>query len=96
MRRFQLARRAEEDVTEIFAFGYEMFGELQAERYADGMIAVFAQLGHNPRMGRPAKAIAPGIRRHEYRSHVILYEESRDGVVILAVVHGKSVRRLSL
>ncbi|MCE7030379.1 type II toxin-antitoxin system RelE/ParE family toxin [Jiella avicenniae] len=60
------------------------------------MFEVFALLARNPRLGRPAEAIAPGVRRHEYRSHVILYEEMPDGVLILAVVHGRSVRRLSL
>ncbi|TFF18407.1 type II toxin-antitoxin system RelE/ParE family toxin [Jiella endophytica] len=95
MRRFRLARRAEEDITEIFAFGYGLFGEAQADAYADGMFHVFALLADNPRMGRPAKTIAPGVRRHEYRSHVILYEEAPDGVMILAVVHGRSVAGLS-
>ncbi|MBP0617211.1 type II toxin-antitoxin system RelE/ParE family toxin [Jiella mangrovi] len=96
MRRFRLARRAEEDVTEIYAFGYEMFGAAQADHYADTMFETFERLAQNPRMGRLAESIAPGIRRHEHRSHVILYEQASDGVLILAVVHGRSVRRLSL
>ena len=37
-----------------------------------------------------------GHRRHEHKSHVILYEPTDDGVLILAVVHGRSVRRLKL
>jgi toxin ParE1/3/4 len=53
-------------------------------------------LADNPRMGREAEAIAPGIRRHEHGSHVILYEISSDGVVILALVHASSVKRLTL
>lgn len=96
MSRFRLTRRAEEDIIEIFAFGCERFGEAQAEAYGDGMIHVFALLADNPRMGRAADQIAPGVRRHEYRSHVILYEGEPGGVLILAVVHGSSVRRLSL
>ena len=96
MKRFRLAHRAEEEITEIFAYGYERFGEAQAEIYADGMTHVFELLADNPRMGRAADRIAPGVRRHEYRSHVILYEEKPNGVLILAVVHGKSLRRLSL
>lgn len=46
-------------------------------------------------MGRKAEAIAPGVRRHEHGSHVILYEEQSDGIDILAVIHGRSVRGLS-
>ena len=96
MRHFRLARRAEEEITEIFAFGYDLFGEAQADAYADGMTHVFELLADNPRLGRSADRIALGVRRHEYRSHVILYEETPDGVLILAVVHGSSIKRLSL
>lgn len=96
MRQFRLARRADEEITEIFAYGYEQFGETQAEAYANGMTHVFQLLADNPRIGRAADRIALGIRRHEYRSHVILYEEEPNGVLILAVVHGRNLRRLSL
>ncbi|WP_274533534.1 MULTISPECIES: hypothetical protein [unclassified Methylobacterium] len=47
-------------------------------------------------MGRPAHRLAEGVRRHEFESHVILYEEIPDGVLILALVHGRSVRGLAL
>jgi len=47
-------------------------------------------------MGRSAAGIAPGVRRHEHGSHVILYREVDGGVLILALVHGRSVRGLEL
>lgn len=47
-------------------------------------------------MGRLAESIAPGVRRHEHRAHVVLYEQAENGVVIPAIVHGRSVRRLRL
>jgi toxin ParE1/3/4 len=47
-------------------------------------------------MGRKADAIGAGVRRHEHESHVVIYEEDADGVLILAIVHGASVRRLGL
>ena len=40
--------------------------------------------------------IRPGVRRHEHASHVILYESVGTGVLILALVHRRSVRRLTL
>lgn len=69
---------------------------MQADAYIAGMEHVFELLADNPRMGRAADTIAPGVRRHEYRSHVILYEEVSMGIVILAIVHGSSVRRFLL
>jgi toxin ParE1/3/4 len=47
-------------------------------------------------MGRKADRIAAGVRRHEHGSHVILYQEEAKTIRILAIVHRKSVRRLSL
>jgi toxin ParE1/3/4 len=36
------------------------------------------------------------VHRHEYAAHVILYEPVDGGVLILAIVHGRSMRRLAL
>ncbi|MFK0208225.1 type II toxin-antitoxin system RelE/ParE family toxin [Agrobacterium sp. NPDC090283] len=47
-------------------------------------------------MGRAATTVGEGIRRHEYGSHVIFYEIDGSGVLILTVVHGRSIRRLKL
>lgn len=47
-------------------------------------------------MGRKADVIRPGVHRHEHASHVILYEVSDGGVLILAIVHARSIRRLTL
>ena len=96
MSSYALTKRAEADLFDIFLFGYEQFGSAQAETYAAELEHVFQLLADNPRMGREAEAIAPDVRRHEHGSHVILYEISPDGVVILAVVHTSSVKRLAL
>jgi toxin ParE1/3/4 len=93
---FRLTRRAEQDLYDIFLYGYERFGITQADRYAGDTEACFQILADNPRLGREAKAIAPGVRRHEHGAHVVLYEESDTGVLILAVLHKKSVIRLPL
>ncbi|WP_376985951.1 type II toxin-antitoxin system RelE/ParE family toxin [Bosea sp. R86505] len=96
MAEFALTKRAEADLYDLALFGLERFGERQVEAYLAEFDHVFRLLANQPRMGRKAEAIAPGVRRHEHRSHVILDEEAASGVRILAVVHVKSVRRLSL
>lgn len=69
---------------------------MQAERYKDDLARCFGMLADNPRMGRLAEIIAPGVRRHEHGSHVIPYEINVSGILVLAVVHGRSIRRLKL
>ena len=93
---YALTKRAEADLFDIFLFGYEQFGARQSEIYAAELEQTFQLLADNPRMGREAETIAPGVRRHEHRSHVILYEISAYGVLILALVHSSSVKRLTL
>lgn len=93
---YTLTERAEAELFEIAVYGYRHFGIRQAEAYAGALDNAFQLLAVNPRMGRAADVIGVGVRRHECGSHVILYEPVPDGVLILAVVHSKSVRRLKL
>lgn len=93
---YTLTRRAEADLFDIAVHGYRQFGSRQAEAYAAGLEHAFRLLADNPQMGRTADAIRPGVRRHEHAAHVILYESAASGVLILAIVHGRSVSRLTL
>ncbi len=91
-----ISNRAKRELIDIYLHGIGTFGFRQAERYAVDLEHCFSLLADNPRMGRPAERIGLGVRRHEHGSHVILYRETRDGVPILAVVHGRSLRGLEL
>ncbi|MGU3328610.1 type II toxin-antitoxin system RelE/ParE family toxin [Methylobacterium mesophilicum] len=93
---YTLTKRAEADLFDIAVHGYRQFGVRQVEAYAAGLEHAFQLLADNPRMGRRADAIRPGVHRHEYAAHVILYEPVDGGVLILAIVHGRSMRRLAL
>ncbi len=93
---YTLTARAEADLFQIAVYGYRQFGVRQAEAYAADLEHTFQLLADNPGMGRKADAIQPGVHRHEHASHVILYEPADDGVLILAIVDGRSVRRLAL
>ena len=77
-----LTKRAEADLFDIAVHGYRQFGVHQVEAYATGLEHAFQLLADNPRMGRRADAI--------------LYDPVDDGVLILAIVHGRSVRHLAL
>jgi toxin ParE1/3/4 len=96
MSSYALTKRAEADLFDILLFGYEQFGMRRAEAYAIELEQVFQLLADNPRMGREAEVIGRGVRRHEHASHIILYEITAAGVLILATVHTSSVKRLTL
>lgn len=93
---YTLTERAEDDLLGLFLDGIEMFGLIQARRYKDELEHCFQLIASHPQMGRLAPSIGEGVRRHEHQSHIILYEQARDTVVILAVVPARSVRLLKL
>ncbi|WP_449411281.1 type II toxin-antitoxin system RelE/ParE family toxin [Methylobacterium komagatae] len=96
MTEYALTKRAEADLIDIYVYGFHQFGEAQADAYAADLERAFRLLADQPQLGRKADAIRPGVRRHEHASHIVLYEETDTGVLILALVHGRSVRRLAL
>ncbi len=96
MNSYRLTKRAEAEVLDIFIYGMEQFGPSQARRYKDEMAHCFQLLADTPHMGRPASTVGEGVHRHEFRSHIVLCEPVENGIVVLAVIHGRSVRRLKL
>jgi toxin ParE1/3/4 len=93
---YRLSGRADRDLLHIYLYGVEQFGARQAERYRLDLEDCFSMLVTYPRMGRQAPMLGDGVRRHEHGSHVVLYKEDRDHILILAVVHGSSMHGLEL
>lgn len=85
----RLTRRAAADLDEIFDYTARQFGLAQARAYLDGINSLCEQLAANPLIGRSAESLAPGLRRYEFRSHVLFYTTGTGGVVIVRVLHSK-------
>ncbi len=93
MAEYRLTRAAENDLLDAFVYGFETFGPAQAEDYRHSMARCFELLADTPHLGRPADDFAPDARRHEHGRHVIFYDEQPYGVLIIAVIHERSIRR---
>ncbi|MFC3693321.1 type II toxin-antitoxin system RelE/ParE family toxin [Chenggangzhangella methanolivorans] len=87
-----LAPQAERDLRDLYVYGAEAFGRTAALTYVDQLLACCATLAEQPRMGRAADAARRGARRFEHGRHVIYYEERPPGVLILAIIHERSIR----
>lgn len=72
----------------LYMQGAQQFGERQADRYHDDLIAVFERLADFPRIGMVRVGIDPPVRALSHGSHVIVYREEPEGVLILRVRHG--------
>ena len=94
MNEYRLTRAADADLLELFIYGFETFGLVQAEDYRNDMTRCFELLAANPKLGREADELAPGARRHEHARHVIFYDEQPYGVLVTAVLHERRIHRL--
>jgi toxin ParE1/3/4 len=93
---YRISRRANANLTDIYVFGVQHFGRPQALAYQVELEDCFAMLARHPKGCRTSPTIRPGLRRHEHGSHVILYREEKDGILIVAVLHSRSIRGLRL
>jgi len=94
MSEYRLTNDADADLLEVFLYGFETFGLIQAREYQDSLTRCFALIADNPKMGRKADEFAAGARRHEHGRHIIFYDEQPYGVLITAIVHVRSIRGL--
>jgi toxin ParE1/3/4 len=91
---YRLSPQAEAEIVDIIRYGIETFGALQARRYVDDLTHCFELLAENPRMGKSTPDFGEAVRRHTHSRHTILYEVTDPGILILAVVHVRSLLRL--
>lgn len=84
-----LSLKAREDLRIMYWQGLEMFGQIQADRYIDGLLGTLDLIADFPGMGRRRSELGPSGRAHTYKSHVILYRiEASGDVRVQRIRHG--------
>ncbi len=79
--------RASLDLEEIYQYGFDTFGELQADEYAASLDNCFQTILKDPEIGRLDTRVFPAVRRHEHKNHVICYDILNGEVVIVRLLH---------
>ncbi len=87
---FKLTHTAEQDLIDIYVEGFRLFGERQAEAYAQTFRETFELLSQFPGLARERVELTPPVRLHPCGAHVIVYlvTGSRD-VLIVRIRHGR-------
>jgi toxin ParE1/3/4 len=86
---YRLTRQAAADLTDIYLYTFETFGEAQAERYVDDIYTCVSLIAENPRLGGNASFVRPGLLRFPHRNHSIFYKPETDGILIVRVLHDR-------
>lgn len=84
---YRLSAKAASDLDTIYEYTILRFGLDQARVYLFGLQEQFQILAEQPAHGRQADALARGLRRWEYQSHIIFYMPAKHGIRIVRVLH---------
>ncbi len=84
---YVLSNKADADLDDIYVFSHRTFGEAEADAYFLGLGGCLQTLAENPRLGRPADDIQPGLFRHDYGRHVVFHMIESGGIFVVRILH---------
>jgi toxin ParE1/3/4 len=90
-----VSAEARADVLDIYARGFDDFGEEVADAYIDGIEHALARLRSFPEIGPIYPGLRPPARFLAYRRHHILYDFDGTTVYVIRILHhAQDVRSL--
>jgi len=84
---YRLSARADRDLTEIYIYTFEKFGEAQADRYLLELHDCLQRLAGEPGSGRALREVTGNYWRFDCGSHGIFYRQMSDGIFVVRVLH---------
>mmetsp|Transcript_6449 Transcript_6449/g.11058 ORF Transcript_6449/g.11058 Transcript_6449/m.11058 type:complete len:96 (-) Transcript_6449:127-414(-) len=95
MKRLEIARKAEEDLRNIWLYTQERYGTQQANHYLHMVRTRMDGLLSSVTVSRPAFELRPDLRRALAGQHVVFFREDEDAVTVVRVLHqGMDVERV--
>jgi len=83
---YKLSGKSESDIANMFEYGIETFGIIQAQKYFYGIHDVLQVLAENTNLGRDASEFTPSLKRFSYKSHTIFYLNTTIGIFVIRVL----------
>lgn len=84
---YKLTPEAENDLIEIYVYGFQKFGEMQAEKYFSELEGCFQILSEKPLISRERTEFTPSVRIHHHGRHLVIYIIQNNQVLIVRVLH---------
>jgi toxin ParE1/3/4 len=83
---YRLTRKADGDLTTIYLYSFQHFGEAQADTYALSLQICFEVLTEQPRIGQIRPGKGEDSRLFFHRSHVIAYRIVQSDILIQRIL----------
>ena len=88
MAKFELTKKAVEDLTEIWNYTFENWSEHQADKYYKLLADSFKEIAGNPNIGKHYHGIAKNLKGFKVGRHIIFFRAMEDPKVeIIRILH---------
>mgnify|MGYP000577888640 CR=1 FL=1 len=89
--KLHVTKGAEQDLVDLYSEGFKTWGELQADRYYEGLLTRFDRMCENPMLDRAVDEIRKGYRRSVYGKHSIYFVIVEDIIEVRAVIKKQNI-----
>lgn len=88
---YSKSKGADQDIKQITKGSMADFGELQTNKYMEGLGATLQRLADKPDRGRPFihSATQRTYLYHRYVSHIVYYRQKKQAIFIVRIPHIK-------
>lgn len=86
MREIELTPKANEDLENIWLYGFETFGMEKADCYILHISSTFGHLAQHS-AGRRREELGTDIRSFPCRQHVIFYQDNVQVITVIRILH---------
>jgi toxin ParE1/3/4 len=88
MAKFELTRKAVEDLADIWNYTYENWSENQADKYYQLLLESFKEIAEKPSIGKNYSGIIESLKGFKVGRHIVFFREMEGHKVeIIRILH---------
>ena len=89
MRVYVFSKEAENDLVEIYRYGFINYGENKADLYIETLKEKCQFLADVPNLCPDRDEFNPPVKIHHHRKHLIIYVIENDDILIVRLLHDR-------
>ena len=84
---YVFSKEAENDLVEIYSYGFINYGESKADLYIEALKEKCQFLADMPNLCSDRDEFEPSVKIHHHKKHLIIYTVETDYILIVRVLH---------